>query len=184
MSRILWLLVETLGSLLSVACLLRAYAHWVHLNPRNPISQFLTALTDWLVKPLRKLIAPTRTMDWASVLAAFLVATVTALAFFLVLGGVRVPNPGAVLFLAVVWLIRWSLYLVMGLVILQAILSWVNPHAPLAPAVQQLTQPFLAPLRKVVPLVGNVDLSPLVLIVLIQVLLLIVDPASLPAMLR
>ena len=46
MSRILWLLIETLGSLLAVACVLRAYAHRVHLNPRNPISQFVSALTE------------------------------------------------------------------------------------------------------------------------------------------
>lgn len=184
MSRILWLLIETLGSLLAVACVLRAYAHRVHLNPRNPISQFVSALTDWLVRPLRRLIPPGRTMDWASVLAAVLVAMLTAVLFFVVLGGVTVPNPGSVLMLAVIWLVRWTVWLVIGLVIVQAILSWVNPYAPLAPAIQQLTQPFLAPIRRVVPLVGGVDLSPLVLIVLLQVVLMIVDPATLPGLLR
>jgi YggT family protein len=184
MSRILWLLIETLGSLLAVACMLRAYAHRVHLNPRNPISQFVSALTDWLVTPLRKLIAPSRTMDWASVLAAVLVATLTAVLFFVIVGGVAVPNPGLVLFLAVVWLVRWTVYLVIGLVIVQAILSWVNPYAPLAPAIQQLTQPFLAPIRRFVPLIGGVDLSPLVLILVLQVVLMVVDPATLPGLLR
>jgi YggT family protein len=184
MSRILWLLIETLGSLLAVACVLRAYAHRVHLNPRNPISQFVSALTDWLVRPLRRLIPPGRTMDWASVLAAVLVAMLTAVLFFVVLGGVTVPNPGSVLMLALIWLVRWTVWLVIGLVIVQAILSWVNPYAPLAPAIQQLTQPFLAPIRRVVPLVGGVDLSPLVLIVLLQVVLMIVDPATLPGLLR
>lgn len=184
MSRILWLLIETLGSLLAVACVLRAYAHRVHLNPRNPISQFVSALTDWLVRPLRRLIPPGRTMDWASVLAAVLVAMLTAVLFFVVLGGVTVPNPGSVLMLAVIWLVRWTVWLMIGLVIVQAILSWVNPYAPLAPAIQQLTQPFLAPIRRVVPLVGGVDLSPLVLIVLLQVVLMIVDPATLPGLLR
>jgi YggT family protein len=184
MSRILWLVVETLGSLLAVACVLRAYGHRVHLNPRNPISQFVSALTDWLVMPLRKLIAPSRTMDWASVLAAMLVAALTAVLFFVVVGGVQVPNPGSVLFLAAMWLVRWTVYLMIGLVIIQAILSWVNPYAPLAPAIQQLTQPFLAPIRKFVPLIGGVDLSPLVLIIVLQVLLMIVDPAILPGLLR
>lgn len=184
MSRILWLLIETVGSLLAVACVLRAYAHRVHLNPRNPISQFVSALTDWMVMPLRKLIAPSRTMDWASLLAALLVTTLTAVLFFVIVGGVSVPNPGLVLFLAVVWLVRWSVYLIIGLVLLQAILSWVNPYAPLAPAIQQLTQPFLAPIRKFVPLIGGVDLSPLVLILALQVVLMVVDPATLPGLLR
>jgi YggT family protein len=184
MTRILWLLIETLGGLLAIACVLRAYAHRIHLNPRNPISQFVSALTDWLVNPLRRLVPAGRSMDWASVLAGFLVAMVTATAFFMIVGSVAVPNPGAVLFLAVIWLIRWSLYLVIGLVIVQAVLSWVNPYAPLAPAIQQLTHPILAPVRKVVPLVGNVDLSPLVVIILIQVLLMLIDPASLQNVLR
>jgi YggT family protein len=184
MSQILWLVIETVGSLLAVACALRAYAHRVHLNPRNPISQFVSALTDWIVLPLRKLIAPGRTMDWASVLAASLLATVTSLLFFLVVGGVTVPNPGSVLLLAAIWLVRWTIWLVIGLVIVQAILSWVNPYAPLAPAIQQLTQPILEPIRRVVPLIGGVDLSPLVLIVLLQILLMIVDPATLPSLLR
>lgn len=183
MTRILWLLIETLGGLLAVACVLRAYAHRIHLNPRNPISQFVSALTDWLVRPLRRLIPAGRNMDWASVLAGFLVAMLTAIAFFLIVGGVTVPNPGAVLFLALIWLVRWALYLVIGLVILQAVLSWVNPYAPLAPAIQQLTHPILAPVRKVVPLIGNVDLSPLVVIIIVQVLLMLIDPASLRGLL-
>lgn len=184
MSRILWLLIETVGNLLAVACVLRAYAHRVHLNPRNPISQFVSALTDWLVMPLRRLVAPGRTMDWASVIAAALVALLTSVLFFVVVGGVTVPDPFSVLALAAIWLVRWTIWLVIGLVIVQAILSWVNPYAPLAPAIQQLTQPFLEPIRRVVPLVGGVDLSPLVLIVLLQVLLMLVDPATLPGLLR
>lgn len=184
MGRILWLVIETVGSLLAVACVLRAYAHRVHLNPHNPISQFVSALTDWLVLPLRKAIPASRTMDWASVIGAVMVAASTALLFFVVLGGVRVPNPGSVLLLAAIWLIRWTVWLAIGLVLIQAVLSWVNPYAPLAPAIQQLTQPLLAPLRRVIPAIGGFDLSPLVLILLLQVVLMIVDPATLPGLLR
>jgi YggT family protein len=69
-------------------------------------------------------------------------------------------------------------------VIVQAILSWVNPFAPLAPAIQQLTQPLLAPIRKVIPLIGGVDLSPLVLILVLQILLSLLDPAVLTGLFR
>ncbi|HVL55431.1 MAG TPA: YggT family protein [Burkholderiaceae bacterium] len=182
--RALWLVIETLGSLLSIACVLRAYAHRIHLNPRNPISVFLAALTDWLVRPLRRLIPASPAMDWASVLAALLVAMVTATLFYLIVGGVQVPNAGAVLFVACLWLIRWTLWLVMGIVIVYAILSWVNPYAPLAPALSQLASPLLAPFRRFVPLIGGVDLSPLVLIIVVQVLLMLINPVSLPMMLR
>lgn len=184
MSQILWLLIETLGSLLAVACVLRAWAHRMHLNPRNPLSQFLHALTDWLVRPLHKLIAPTRTMDWASLLAGLAVALAVSLVFAVLMGGGRLFNPAAVLLWAVLWLARSVLYLLLGLVILQAILSWVNPFAPLAPAVQQLTEPLLSPIRRFVPLIGGVDLSPLVLVVLLQALLIFIDPARLGFLLR
>lgn len=184
MSQILWLLIETLGSLLAVACVLRAYAHRMHLNPRNPVSLFLAALTDWLVLPLRKLIAPNRTMDWASVLAALIISVLVSLIFFALAGGSRVPGPGAVALHAVAWLARSVVYLLMGLVILQAIMSWVNPYAPLAPAIRQLTQPLLAPIRKVVPPIGGVDLSPMVLIVVLQILLIVLDPGFVGALLR
>ena len=78
--------------------------------------------------------------------------------------------------LAVLWVLRWGLYLAMMLIIASAVLSLVNPQAPLAWPLRQLTEPLLRPFRRIVPLVGNFDLSPLVAIILIQILLVIFDP--------
>ncbi len=169
MTGALWLIIKAIGSLLATACVLRFLAWRVHLSPRNPLSQFVVAVTDWLVKPIQKVVAPTRNADWASLLAALVVAVLVSVTFSLLFMTGRAPAFGRVVLLAVFWLCEWSLYLLMAMLILQAVLSWVNPHAPLAPAVNQLTDPFLAPIRKVVPLVGGVDLSPLVLILLAQV---------------
>ena len=171
MTRTLWFLIETLGSLLVSACVLRAVAWRVNLSPRNPINQFLIAATDWLVKPLRKLMPAARRTDWASIAAAVLVSLVLAVCWTLIFARGRPPAFGGVVMLALFWVLKWSLYLLIAMVILQAILSWVNPQAPIAPALDLLTRPFLAPFRRFVPLVGGVDLSPLVLIVLAQVLL-------------
>ncbi|MCL4748011.1 MAG: YggT family protein [Burkholderiaceae bacterium] len=171
MIRALWFLVETLASLLATACLLRALAWRLQLSARNPISQFLIAVTDWLVKPLRRALPASRTTDWGSLVAALLISVVLALAWTLVFARGRPPAFGGVLLLAGFWLVKWSMYMLMGLVILHAVLSWVNPHAPVAPVLDQLTRPFLAPLRRVIPLVGGVDLSPLVVIILAQVAL-------------
>ncbi len=171
MIRALWFLIETLASLLATACLLRALAWRLQLSARNPISQFLIAVTDWLVKPLRRALPASRTTDWGSLIAALLIAVVLALAWTLVFARGRPPAFGGILLLAAFWLVKWSLYMLMGLVILHAVLSWVNPHAPVAPVLDQLTRPFLAPVRRVIPLVGGVDLSPLVVIVLAQVAL-------------
>jgi len=123
-------------------------------------------------------------MDWASLIAALLIALIVSMLFALLVGGARIPNPAEIILRSVIWLARSVIYLVMGLVILQAILSWVNPYAPLAPAVQQLTQPILAPFRKIVPLIGGVDLSPLFLIILLQVLLIVFDPGLISAAFR
>ena len=172
MNPIIWMLLETVGSLLASACMLRAYAWRVHLNPNNPLSQFVNALTDWLVKPLGKLVAPTRNMNWPSLLAGVLVALLVTIAFFL-LSGIP-PDPGPVLLRMVIYLARWTLYLLMGILILMAIISLINPYAPLAPAFNQLADPILDPIRKVLPLVGNFDLSPLVAIIVIQILLAVI----------
>jgi YggT family protein len=72
MTSALWLVLKTLGSLLASACMLRALSHGVRLSPYNPISQFVNAVTDWAVKPLRRLVPPRRGIDGSSLLAALL----------------------------------------------------------------------------------------------------------------
>lgn len=165
----IWLIIKTIGSLLAVACVMRAWAHRQHMSPHNPVGVFINAVTDWIVKPYRKLIAPSRNADWASVLAAVTIAVIVSIIYTLMMGGGKMPAFGAVVLQAVMWLIEWTLQLLVAVLILQAILSWVNPHAPIAPALNQLTDPMLAPIRKAIPLVGGVDLSPMVLILAIYV---------------
>ena len=169
MSSVLSMLIQTVGSLLAAACVLRAYAWRCHLNPNNPLSQFVNALTDWLVKPLGRLVPATRNWNWPALLAGWLVALLAA-ALILVLHPAPM-DPVQVLVLSVVFLIRWTLYLLMGILILMAVISLINPYAPLAPALNQLSDPLLRPIRKILPLIGNFDLSPLVAILLIQVIL-------------
>ncbi len=175
MHQALWFLLETLGSLLATACLLRAYLNRLGLGARNPIGQFVVAITDWIVRPFRRLMPASRSIDWASIVAGVLVAVVLAVLFVVLFGGGRTPAPGTVLLLALYWLIKWSLWLLTALVLAQVVLSWVNPYAPIAPTISALTNPFLAPIQRVVPLIGGVDLSPLVLILLIQVVLTLVQ---------
>jgi YggT family protein len=75
---------------------------------------------------------------------------------------------------AAVDLLRYSLYILIGAVIIQVVFSWINPYTPVAPVLDALTRPFLRPLRRYVPPVGNFDLTPLVLIVVVQVVLIVV----------
>jgi YggT family protein len=77
--------------------------------------------------------------------------------------------------LAAMELLRASLYLLIFVIIIQVVISWVNPHAPLAPVFDALTRPFYAVFRRFVPAIGNVDLSPLFVLLVAQILLILLD---------
>ncbi|HTT10151.1 MAG TPA: YggT family protein [Burkholderiaceae bacterium] len=170
------LLLETVGALLGVTLLLRAYMNWVGMPSRNPLAQFAIALTDWLVRPLRRVIPPAGRWDTASLVAAYLVAVVMmALTFVLIGAGVGTWPLGSLLMTALVQVLRWCLYMVFFLTLVHVVFSWVNPYAPVAPAVAMLVRPFLAPFQRILPPIGGFDLSPLVLLVVVNVLLLVLS---------
>ena len=73
--------------------------------------------------------------------------------------------------LAAIHIAQLVVYLVMGALILQAILSWVNPYSPIAPILNSVTRPFLRPFQRVIPLIANVDLSPLAALLVCQLIL-------------
>ncbi|MGH8691169.1 MAG: YggT family protein, partial [Burkholderiales bacterium] len=108
-------------------------------------------------------------LDLASLLLAWLAQALGLWAQAAIVGA----EPGALTIAAValVDMLRYSLYILVFAVIVQAVLSWVNPYTPLAPVFDTLTRPFLRPLRRIVPLLGSVDLTPLILLVILQVLL-------------
>jgi YggT family protein len=78
------------------------------------------------------------------------------------------------LVVAVITVIKWALNLIIWMTILMALLSWLNPQSPAMPLLYQLTAPFLEPLRRVLPRMGGIDLSPILLFVIVQVLLMVV----------
>lgn len=182
---IIRLLLDSAASIVVFALLLRALMQWVRLHPRNPLSPFVFSVTDWAVRPLRRLVPGFGGVDWASLLAAFLVAVVLN-ALLLLLSWATMGDMATSMSLgkvvvsfgltaALVWLLKAAVYLLMGIVLLQVILSWVNPHAPIAAVLDELSRPFLEPLRRVVPTVGQVDLTPLVFFLILQILMIVVQ---------
>ena len=178
---ILRLLVETAASVLVFCLLLRVLMQWVRISPNNPLSPFIFAMTDWLVKPLRKGIPGYGGFDWASVFGAFLVSFTLQIVLVLIAlsssgGGTNITDLVVFTFpIALFWLLRNVAYLLMGIVLVQVILSWVNPFSPIASIVNELSRPFLEPLRRVLPTVGNVDLSPLVFFLLLQIVMMVLQ---------
>ena len=175
MQPILWMLIQTVASLVASVCLLRAYARYHGMHPHgNPLVGFAHALSQWLVLPLSRVVRPSGRIDWPSLTGAVLIGLATALMFSALWG--LALNPLYILLVGVLWVVRWGLYLAMMLIIASAVLSLINPQAPLAWPLAALTSPLLRPFRRVVPLMGQFDLSPLVALLVIQVLLVLLDP--------
>ena len=140
-------LIQTLGNLFAIAVLLRFMMQLFRVPFRNPFAQFIVALTDFAVKPVRRVVPGLFGLDWACLLVALLVKMVVVTAAF--------------------WLDGFPFALV------RAVLSWVNSNNPLMPVVYELSEPFLRPLRRFIPMVSNVDLTPLALFILCQLVLMV-----------
>ena len=171
---IIHLIVDVVGGLVVGACLLRAWMQARRIPGANPVGTFVMSLTDWIVRPLRRVVPAYRGIDWASIVAAFLITLVAAVIdLSLRFGGV--PPPELIAGVTIVWLIKWMLYLAQLMILIAAVLSWVNPFSPFLPVFDALTRPLLAPIRRVLPQSGRMDFSPLVALLVIQVALIIVN---------
>lgn len=169
-------LLRTLFDLLACAFFLRFWMQWARVPFRNPFAQFVIRVTDFAVRPLRRLLPGWFGLDWASLLLFYLAELVMTLGVHWVMGypfGLAGPGvwPGFLL-LALAAALRLGLYVSIGFVLIQAILSWVNPFSPLAPVFYALARPVLAPFQRIIPPMGGVDLSPLAAVIVIQLLLI------------
>jgi YggT family protein len=170
-------LIETILGLFTIALLVRVYMQWARAPQRNPVADFVNALTNFAVLRARRIVPGLWGLDLATLVLAWLVQFI-ALLLVLVLSGYPLrADPGQALagmaLLAVVKLLRLGLYVAIAVLIVQAVLSWVNPYSPVAALTNVLTRPFLRPVQRIVPPIGNVDLSPLVVIVICQLLLML-----------
>ena len=169
--QIISLLLEVTAGLLTGVCLLRLYMQYqrIPMSERsgNPLGRFIFALTDWLVLPLRRIVPAVGRWDTASLLAAWLLQLGQLLILWLLAGAAT--GMVSLLVMAVFGVLRMVLSGLTGLVIVYAVLSWVQTQSPLSDLLDRLVAPVLTPIRRLLPLVGGIDLSPLALLVLLQV---------------
>ena len=166
-------LLDIVVGLVAGACLLRMYMQAQRVPFGNPVGQLVFALSDWIVLPLRKVLPGKGRWDMSCLLAAFALELVEVLLIWLLLGA-----KGAVLalpWLALCGLAKVALSGLMGILLVYAILSWVQPYSPIYGVLQRLSDPVVAPVRRLVPLVGNVDFSALIVLVALQVLLMVLN---------
>lgn len=176
-SDVLYFVLNILFSLFGIALIIRAWMYAIRLHPFNPYSQAVLRATNWLVGPLRNVIKPSNRLDWPSLAACWLTALVYLLLTWVLLTGQLPAAEGLLrsLFAAVITMAKWAFNIVLWVTLIQAILSWVNPMAPVMPVLQTLTAPLLDPIRRVMPNLGGLDLSPLVLLLLAQVAIMVLQ---------
>lgn len=169
-------LLRTAFDLIASALFLRFWMQWARVPFHNAFAQFVLRITDFAVRPLRRWIPGFLGLDWATLIPFYVAELLAVLSSqwlegypFAVAGSAVLP---AFALLALAAAVRLALYLLMGCILLQAIMSWINPFSPHAALIYALARPLLKPFQRLVPPIGGFDLTPLVVLIIMQLLLI------------
>lgn len=177
--RLMQFVLETLTSFFVFCLAARFLLQWFGVSLRNPLGQFLTVVSDWIVRPLRRVLPALGRADTATLVAALATEGLRFYGLAFLYG--HLSAPGTVSTLAVLTVLATLKVMVQVLllsVLLAALFSWVNPYAPAAALFNALAEPLLRPFRRLIPPVGGVDLSPLAALLLLQVLSMVLSEAD------
>ena len=161
------LILDVATGLVGGACLMRLVMQWQRLPFQNPIGRFVFAVTDWLVMPLRRFLPAVGRLDTSSLVAAWLMKLSHVTAMW-ILSGSQAAFLG-ILVASLFGVLHWLVSGLSIIILLYAILSWVQPNSGSMMLLTRLVEPWLAPIRNVLPQPGGIDLSPLVLLVILQI---------------
>lgn len=175
--QILIFILNTVLGLFSLALLLRFYMQLIRMPYHNPVSHFLVSLTDFIVRPTSRLIPSLKGINLSALFLAWLTQFILLAGMYKLQGNNLSSdiNTTTMVFmlLAFVEIIKTTFHIVMVAIIVQAVLSWFSPHNPIAPLLNSFTKPFLRIFSERIPPIGNIDLSPLFVLIFIQLLLMI-----------
>ncbi|MFM9834748.1 MAG: YggT family protein [Methylophilaceae bacterium] len=167
-------LLNTLLSTLTMMFLLRFFMQLFKTSFYNQLGQLVITLTDFAVKPARKFIPSWKKIDLSTLFLAFITQFILQLGIlwlrdfpFAVADNSIWPSLVGMTLLGA---IRATLDLFFYAILLQVILSWVNPHTPIAPVLNALTKPILGPIQRIIPVANGIDFSPVVALILLQML--------------
>jgi len=168
-------LIETTFSLYIAAVLIRLLLGYSGASFHNPLSQFLVKITNPVLVPMRRFIPSIGAIDTAAVVLAFVLTLIKVSLLLLVTSG-SIHFPASIIY-AIGELLKSIIWIYIFALIIQAVTSWIgSTHGnPVSPLVNSLTSPILRPIRRVVPIIGMMDLSPLVAIIGLNILLMIVN---------
>ena len=153
-------IVDTLLWLLALAFVLRLLFQLARADFRDPMADAIVRVTNWLVKPLRRVLPPIGKLDTATVVAVAAIASVRTLTNFLLMG-VGVGDWIAFLLVTVLELARMVLRIYLFAMLLYWLTSFVSPggYAPGVRLLSQLCEPILKPVRRIIPPIGQIDFS-------------------------
>ncbi|MBF7071994.1 YggT family protein [Glaciecola sp. MH2013] len=166
----LYNLLDFLFNAYATIVLARVWLQFARADFYNPLSQFVVKATQPIVGPVRRMIPSIGAFDTGTFLIAYLVIFIK-LVLFSVMFGSGIPNLLSVAIVSIFGLLKTAFYLLFVVLIVRMILSFVSQGNPMQYVLHQLTEPMLAPIRRVLPVIGGLDFSPLVLILGIQFLL-------------
>ena len=174
--QIVELIAAFIGGFLVNLMLLRFLLQAMRAPFRNSLSKFVAALTDWAVLPARRVIPGIRGIDLSPLLLAWVIQFALLLLLVAVRGGAQMmldAGPLAQLaFAAALKLVNNVIWIFIIVIVVQAVLSWINPDSPVAPLLYTLSEPLLRPFRRLIPPIANIDLSPLFALLALNIALI------------
>ena len=165
-------LVRNLGALLLLVVVMRGVLHTSRVNFYNPISQLIVRLTNPLLAPFRNFLPAAGRVDWAVVVLAVLVQSLILLAITVIAGdGWATPGLPILLVWGVIGVLGLLINLYFFILIAMIIISWVAPGSrhPAIELIWQVSEPVMAPVRSLLPNMGGIDFSPILLFIIINV---------------
>jgi YggT family protein len=171
-------IIEIALTLLTIMAVLRFLMIYFSAPWRHPIGQWCYKLTEFAVNPLKKILPKSTKFEYATLLWAYLLDILLVLLNMAAFGQIHftqfVYALPFVIFMAMIAVLKQMIYILMISVFVYAILSWISPTNELMPLARSLTYPFLGPVRKILPPIGQLDLSPVVLMVIYQLTVTII----------
>ncbi|HLB42798.1 MAG TPA: YggT family protein [Gammaproteobacteria bacterium] len=168
-------LLKTIFDLYLTILVIRIILVYVRANYFDPITQFIVKLTDFLVKPLRYLVPNFRRFEWSSILLVLVLELIKFTLLSMITFGVF--NIVGLLLLTVGDTLNLIIQVFFYAILIQAILTWVQPGSLLNHLLYQFTAPIMQPFQRIIPHIGGVDISPIPALITLQLLnIILVNP--------
>ncbi len=169
-------IIQTICGLYILAVMLRFMLQWLRADFYNPLAQGLVKITDPTLKPMRRFIPGFGGIDFPAIVLMFILQMLTL--FIIVTISGQDAGIGLLFFKSIAELLSLFLNIFLFAILIQIIVSWINPGSnnPIMSLIQTITEPVMGPARRVIPSIGGLDLSPLVAILVIQLLKMLIIP--------